>query len=916
MNELDWPSALLTFSPRLEQGLVVAAGCTLLALAVVASRADPSRHQPVQLARSTELAFLLLIVVGGLVARLLGYTSTDEPRWWFAQTTPLWLGRVLVEEGFIRGWLGLLWNTQARWTHTSAVLMPVAAVFQLVAGPSFHLAQLVGTFWGVMTILAAWAVGRLTVSPSFGVLFAGFVAFSPMQVVWSRLGSIPIGGGAHVLGAITVTYLAARRRNAPLALLAGITCWALMYNYHGARLGLPLALLALFAGIRMTDQGAGRSTTPVVLAFASGVVLPLAIVGGTQLRETLWPHYPGYVGNNSERSLTELVSSVGQAVGQQAGRTARVYFWAERASAPYVATSFSWGMDSGGLCYLPITVLAAIGCFRVARRWREQCLWIAFGILAFAVPCLSAPTARRLLLFDLAWCALAAHGLMALLCSRPLAALPARVRTATAATFLIALAAWTLATVAALNAATPRHPSAPIPFGESGFGDGSTCIECVRTAEYWREQITQNNLVVLFDTDMERENRTIPAGLPMYGNLAALVGRKPDHFMQYYAVAENFDMEPPTGVPYGGYAVYEHHKTDFASYLSRRLDEAHAVDIIWHFERPTQWERFLAERLAAAGGHTRTLPRDALSRPRERRLAEHPLEVRIPWSRRREALRAVIDSSAYLVSPERGCFALERTADTSFHSMPLLLAAGIGGTLPEWVMGSYQNVERPSIVLPGVQPAGLGFDWTGRLRILRQDGRSFTNAQGTDASIPDGLQISPPTGRNCAAFTADHWWVVDPLVGRLSTTAAPTWTMPQGPWSGVAPYGEHHLTLAAADQTVHIVDTRDGSTPLTFSAIVPPSRRFQFGECSPIAAGNGWIATYNHFFARLAIYDAKGNGRTVFQLDRELEVSPRDVIGIGGRGSYLGVSHGVNPAAGTHLTTFTVRRVDGCPGVD
>jgi hypothetical protein len=36
------------------------------------------------------------------------------------------------------------------------------------------------------------------------------------------------------------------------------------------------------------------------------------------------------------------------------------------------------------------------------------------------------------------------------------------------------------------------------------------------------------------------------------------------------------------------------------------------------------------------------------------------------------------------------------------------------------------------------------------------------------------------------------------------------------------------------------------------------------------------------------------------------------VIGIAGHGSYLGVTHGTNPAAGTHVMTFAVRRREDC----
>jgi hypothetical protein len=37
-----------------------------------------------------------------------------------------------------------------------------------------------------------------------------------------------------------------------------------------------------------------------------------------------------------------------------------------------------------------------------------------------------------------------------------------------------------------------------------------------------RDEVAHDRFVVLFDTDLKRENPTIPGGLPLYGRLAAV----------------------------------------------------------------------------------------------------------------------------------------------------------------------------------------------------------------------------------------------------------------------------------------------------------------------------------------------------------------------------------------------------------
>src|SRR5262249_49385951 len=144
-----------------------------------------------------------------------------------------------------------------------------------------------------------------------------------------------------------------------------------------------------------------------------------------------------------------------------------------------------------------------------------------------AVPILSYSSARRFLVFDIAWCALAAHGVLAIADSRLLTGVSSRAAASVLAIVLAAIGPWSFATIVLLNPVPPDQFAAVIPFGDSGMGDGKTCVGCVRAGYRWQDEIARNRFVVLFDSDVYREIRNIPGGLPVYGKLAALtVGRK------------------------------------------------------------------------------------------------------------------------------------------------------------------------------------------------------------------------------------------------------------------------------------------------------------------------------------------------------------------------------------------------------
>ena len=75
-----------------------------------------------------------------------------------------------------------------------------------------------------------------------------------------------------------------------------------------------------------------------------------------------------------------------------------------------------------------------------------------------------------------------------------------------------ALGVWAAGAVTFGYASLPPFRTT-MPFGESGFGDGLTCLSCAQSARAWRHEIEDGRPVVLFDTDVDRENRTAPGGL-------------------------------------------------------------------------------------------------------------------------------------------------------------------------------------------------------------------------------------------------------------------------------------------------------------------------------------------------------------------------------------------------------------------
>src|SRR5262249_10569731 len=220
----------------------------------------------------------------------------------------------------------------------------------------------------------------------------------------------------------------------------------------------------------------------------------------------------------------ELVTTTLANVREQIRLSLCRYFLVSRADWDF-SCQLPWpgqGMRSGGLSLAPIALLGIVGLGWSVWRLRSQWLWLLLAALGFTVPLLSVTSARRLLIFDLGWCAFAAFGLLAVVRSRPCRAIPPAVTPWLVSGSLILIGTWSLTNVLGLSAVMNEGFARVIPYGDSGIGDGVTCLRCLHAAEEWGREIGKGRFVVLFDTDLYRENPTSPGGLPEYGKLAAL----------------------------------------------------------------------------------------------------------------------------------------------------------------------------------------------------------------------------------------------------------------------------------------------------------------------------------------------------------------------------------------------------------
>ena len=835
----------------------------------------PALDAPI--ARRTEYGVLAVILLVALVLRFVGWSSALTPAFWFSEISTLHVDHWLRTHTLWDVWVRLLGETAVLGPHDAALVMPVLAATQALVGPRFGLPILSGAFFGGLAVLLAWALGRRVRSQAFGLAFAAFVAVSPLAVTWSRMSAFCIAAGAHVLATLLVGWEAGRRGSVLLALATGLLAWASVYHYYPARVSIPLGLAAIVAG---GQRGWRLPRALVLAALAAGTFATVAwLVHGNAMPSGLWPSYGGYAGNKGERTLEEFLTRNVASFRVELGHTLERFFARRRIG--WTSDVMKPGIGQGGLVVLPVAVLGFVGLASVIRHVRRQWLWLLLAAAGLALPALSVMTARRALVLDLAWCAFAAHGLLAVIDG--LGAHFGRTTRARLAALVVTLVgAWSMAAVFLLTAALPAGYGEQVPFGDAGFGDGIACKRCLEAAKGWSREMGDGAFVVLFDNDAMRENRTSPGGLVAYGKIASLAAGAPGRFIEGYALIAGVDTEPPTP----GF-LFDRSATNFVAYLTAQLERTAPTRIVWHFERPTAWERWLALRLVAAGG---TLA--AFETPLS---PSSGLQVITPWARRDEALAVLREIGTGLEpNAESPCIALVLRDSFGLPSPVLGLASdGPGDAVPpDWLVSTFDRQRYRTLIFDS--PTAVG-SWVRRgvgeaatVGLLVNDGRQviyeLPSLQPT--TLPG---VKPQRyGFNCAAYAGGRWWALEPWTGSIVSDHPAASAVPKGPWIGIATDRSGALVLAGADQSIVVFDPIERRERLRFRARVSPSVRQSVDECTPLAVGAGWIATVDLRTSVLSVYDAGGREIGTRRLDRPLRLS-FPLTAAAGAGRYLAV---------------------------
>lgn len=755
------------------------------------------------------------------------------------------------------------------WGYESPIFLPLDAFLRFLFEANLHLEVFSGALWSLTAMFLLWWIGRTLNGARYGLLFAAFLAVSPLQVTWSRLGFRAIAGVTHVLLVMAMSLWAGRRRSFLLAWLSGVCGFLSIFSHDSARVSIPLGAIALVQGFSHPWKER-RQVVLLLLSMLLGYIAPFYLLNFKQGIETFFPHgiNDSLKISSGANFLDSVVRSLSERYRQAVSALDMLFLHDRALDAPSISQDF--GIADGGHVFTPVVILGVIGIFVMVAQLSRTYLWFFMWFAGLAIPAMSCAQSRRLLVMDAAWCVFAGFGLSALSsiasstiaycmqCASVTKQLMKHIQVILSGLVITGLAFWCWRAMILLR--NPTRIAYSVPFAGAGCaGDVVFCPTCVDLSHQWERDIAAGGFVLSFDSDEPRENPTGPTGLYVLGELAAYAAGKPKSFVDFYRTVKNRSLSS-SGVPHFS------ESTLFVDYLNGLFREVYHKKTQWYFVTPVAWERWLIAQLTQfhgaevknlnglGYGDTMKISLPAMHDGSVIQLLRKLFET--PSPRYQECpIFHFIDTVS--VAPERffkpqSIVPLLETDDV--RSVDSWVLIDQGTTL--FFRGTYYK-GIPFRDLSNQVPSDQS--WT--LAALNGEGKTFYWKPGQISISNENVTpplVKGPMMSGCSVRYKNEWISLDPFTGTLTSNIDLSW-LPSNIWVGLNLLGDQ-LLLAGADQSIQRFNLLTREREAQFTALVTPRvwEPFLPGTCTPLAAGDQWVAILDSFSNRILLYSPVG----------------------------------------------------------